>query len=201
MSDNKSDINQVSERTAHKTKFQGMIVFDLNIFEDKRGKFTEVWQTEAMQAMGLPPLDPKQLGIAHSKKGAIRAIHAEPYDKVVHVVRGKVFCGMVDLRPDSQTFGQVETLQLDCNKMLFIPKGVGNGVQAISDEDVDYVYCVTGIWSAEKAYSGQYIAINYADKDLNIQWPISGGQEIVSLKDQQNPTMRETFPEKFDGRL
>jgi dTDP-4-dehydrorhamnose 3,5-epimerase len=199
MADNKSDINQVSHRAVHQTKFKDMLIFELNIFEDPRGHFTEVWQTEAMQPMGLPPVEPKQLGIAHSKKGTIRAIHAEPYDKIVHVVRGKVFCAMVDLRTDSSTFGEVDTFELDPNKMLFIPKGVGNGVQAISEEDVDYVYCVSGVWSAEKAYSGQYLAINFADPDLKIQWPIGSDSWIVSLKDQQNPTMRQAFPEKFNG--
>jgi len=199
MVDNKSDINQTSSRAVHQTKFEGMLRFDLNIFEDPRGKFTEVWQTEEMQKMGLPAVEPKQLGIAHSKKGAIRAIHAEPYDKLVHVVRGKVFCAMVDLRSDSKTFGQVDTFELDSSQMLFIPKGVGNGVQAISDEDVDYVYCVTGVWSADKAYSGQYLAINFADKDLGIKWPIGSEGWIVSLKDQQNPSMRQVFPEKFNG--
>lgn len=200
MADNKSDINQVSSRAVHQTKFDGMLIFDLNVFKDPRGKFTEVWQTEEMQKMGLPAFVPKQLGIAHSKKGTIRAIHAEPYDKIVHVVSGRVFCAMVDLRNESKTFGQVDTFELDSNQMLFIPKGVGNGVQAISDEDVDYVYCVTGVWSADKAYSGQYLAINFADEDLNIDWPIGSDSWIVSLKDQQNPTMRQAFPGKFSGR-
>lgn len=199
MVDNKSDIKQTSERRVHQTKFEGMLLFDLNVFEDPRGRFTEVWQGEEMEKLGLPELNPKQLGISHSKKGTIRAIHAEPYDKVVHVVNGKVFCAMVDLRTDSSTFGRVETFELSPEQMLFIPKGVGNGLQAISDEDVDYVYCVTGVWSADKAYSGQYLAINFADPGLNIQWPIKGDEQIVSLKDRQNPTMRQTFPDKFNG--
>ena len=83
MSDLKSDITQVSSRAAHQTKFAGMLVFDLNVFEDARGVFTEVWQTEAMQELGLPDVTPKQLGVSRSTKGAIRAIHAEPYDKII----------------------------------------------------------------------------------------------------------------------
>lgn len=197
MSDNKSDIKQISSRGVHQTKFDGMLIFDLNIFDDPRGRFTEVWQTEAMQELGLPEVNPKQLGISRSKKGTIRAVHAEPYDKIIHVVQGKIFVAMTDLRADSKTFGQVDTFELADKQMLFIPKGVGNGFQAISDEEVIYVYCVTGVWSAEKAYSGQYVAINFADPDLNIQWPIGAEERIVSLKDQQNPTMRQTFPEKF----
>lgn len=197
MSDNKSDVRQVSSRAAHKTKFDGMLVFDLNVFEDTRGSFTEVWQTEAMQTLGLPEVNPKQLGISKSKRGSVRAIHAEPYDKIIHVIQGRIFVAMTDLRADSATFGQVDSFELGNDQMLFIPKGVGNGFQAVSDEEVVYCYCVTGVWSAEKAYSGQYVAINYADPDLNIAWPISDGQQIVSLKDQQNPTMREVFPEHY----
>lgn len=192
-----ADVKQTGVRAVHHTAFEGMLIFDLNIFEDARGVFTEVWQTEAMQAMGLPEVNPKQLGISRSKQGTIRAVHAEPYDKIIHVVQGKIFCAMVDLRTDSATFGQVETFELDNTKMLFIPNGVGNAFQAISGEDVLYCYCVTGLWSADKAYSGQYVAVNYADPDLNIQWPIGADRQIVSLKDQANKTMRELFPEKY----
>lgn len=197
MADIKSDIIQRSSRAAHKTKFDGMLVFDLNIFDDSRGRFTEVWQTEAMQELGLPPITPQQLGVSQSKRGAIRAVHAEPYDKVIYTIQGKIFVAMVDLRADSETFGQVDEFELDNTQMLYIPKGIGNAFQAISDEDVLYCYCVTGVWSAEKAYSGQYIAINYADPDLAIHWPITGEDQIVSLKDKANPTMREVFPERF----
>jgi dTDP-4-dehydrorhamnose 3,5-epimerase len=104
---------------------------------------------------------------------------------------------MADLRPDSPTFGEVDTFELDSTKMLFIPSGIGNGFQAISDEDVLYCYCTAGVWSADKAYSGQYIAINYADADLAIEWPLQDDEQIVSLKDQSNKTMREVFPEKY----
>ncbi len=197
MPDNKSDIKQIGSRSVHATKFQDMLVFDLNIFEDARGSFTEVWQTEAMQALGLPEVNPKQLGISKSKRGTIRAIHAEPYNKIIHVITGKIFVAMVDLRKDSTTFAQVDSFELGNNQMLFIPNGVGNGFQAISDQEVVYCYCVSGVWSADKAYSGQYVAVNYADPDLNITWPISGNDQIVSLKDQQNPSMRELFPEHY----
>lgn len=197
MTDNKSDITKVSDLGVHKTAFEGMLIFDLNIYNDPRGSFTEVWQTEAMQKLGLPDFTPKQLGISRSKKGVIRAVHAEPYDKVIYVVTGRIFVAMVDLRYGSLTFGQVENFELDNRQMLFIPKGVGNAFQAISDKDTLYCYCVSDVWSADKAYSGQYIALNYADPDLNIQWPIGGGKEIVSIKDQQNKSMREVYPEHY----
>ncbi len=198
MADIKSDIKQTGARKVHKTRFKGMLLFDLNIFEDKRGVFTEVWQTEAMQDLGLPEVNPKQLGISLSRKGTIRAIHAEPYDKIISPLTGRIFVAMVDLRQNSDTFGQVDTFEIDKTQMLFIPNGVGNAFQAISDEDVLYCYCTAGVWSADKAYSGQYIAVNYADPDLAIQWPITGDRQIVSLKDKANKSMRELFPGRYE---
>jgi len=197
MSDIKADIVQTGKRDVHTTDFEGMLIFDLNVFDDPRGRFTEVWQSEAMEAMGLPAVTPQQIGVSRSKKGVIRAVHAEPYDKIITPLTGKIFCAMVDLRQDSQTFKNVTTFELDSSQMLFIPAGVGNGFQAISDEDVMYLYAVTGVWSAEKAYSGQYLAINYADPDLAINWPLTGDNQIVSLKDMSNKTMREVFPKAY----
>lgn len=197
MADIKSDIKQTGKRGVYKTRFEGMLLFDLNIFEDDRGVFTEVWQTEAQQELGLPDVVPKQLGVSRSKRGTIRAIHAEPYDKIVTPLTGRIFVAMVDLRTESPTFGQVESFELDNSQMLFIPSGVGNSFQVISDEDVLYTYCTAGIWSSEKAYSGGYIAINYKDPDLNIHWPIGDEEQIVSLKDKSNKSMRESFPEMY----
>jgi dTDP-4-dehydrorhamnose 3,5-epimerase len=197
VSDIKADIQHINKRKVHQTKFDGMLIFDLNVFDDNRGRFTEVWQTEAMQEMGLPDVNPKQLGVSRSKKGAIRAIHAEPYDKIISPLTGKIFCAMVDLRENSETFGQVDSFELTPTQMLFIPSGVGNGFQAISEEDVMYCYCTAGVWSAEKAYSGKYIAINYADPDLDIQWPLHDDR-IVSIKDESNKSIREWFPGKYE---
>jgi dTDP-4-dehydrorhamnose 3,5-epimerase/reductase len=98
------------------------------------------------------------------------------------------------LRTESATFGKVETFELDQSQALYLPKGVGNSFQALTD-DVAYVYLVTGLYDKDKAFSGGYIAINYSDPDLEIPWPIA--EAIVSDKDQKNPTLREAFPEKF----
>lgn len=197
MADLKSDVSQRSSRKVHKTKLDGMLLFDLNIFDDARGSFTEVWQTEAMQELGLPEVNPKQLGVSRSKRGTIRAIHAEPYDKIISPLTGKIFVAMTDLRDNSPTFGEVDCFEIDNTQMLYIPSGIGNGFQAISDEDVLYTYCTAGVWSAEKAYSGGYLAINYMDPDLSINWPLMN-EKIVSVKDESNPTMRKAFPHKYE---
>jgi dTDP-4-dehydrorhamnose 3,5-epimerase len=172
-----------------------MLIFDLNIFNDNRGSFTEVWQTEEMQKLGLPELKPAQLGISRSRKGTIRGVHAEPWEKLIHVINGTAFIAISDIRPDSPTYGEVETFELTSNQALFLPKGLGNAFQAMTD--VDYCYFVTGLWSADTAYTGGYVQIRFNDEDLAIDWPIQGNEQIVSIKDRQNPSLRETYPEKY----
>ena len=43
-----------------------------------------------MQSLGLPAFEPVQWNIAtNKKKGTLRGIHAEPWDKYVHMVSGR----------------------------------------------------------------------------------------------------------------
>src|SRR5688572_7915325 len=112
------------------TSISGLLLVDLQTVDDigrpmadERGSFTEGWQTEKMQALGLPALVPKQLSVSRNRKGAIRGIHAEPWDKYIHVVVGRVYAPITDLRPDSPTFGQHEGFELDGTNALYVPKG------------------------------------------------------------------------------
>lgn len=187
---------QPGELKVTTTKINGLLVLDINVFPDERGAFAEAWQKPKMAALGLPQITPMQMSVSHSKKGVIRGVHAEPWEKYIHIAHGKVFAAISDLRPDSATFGVVETFELDQHKALFLPKGMGNSFQALTDE-VAYVYLVTGEWSRELADKKQYLAVVYNDPDLAIDWPIKGEAQIVSDKDQAAPTLREVFPEKF----
>lgn len=184
----------MSELKVNETGIEGVFRLELNSFPDQRGAFVEVWQSAKMQALGLPTLHPSQLGVSHSKKGVIRGIHAEPWEKLIHPAVGSIFVAISDLRAESTTFGKVETFELDQSGALFLPKGVGNSFQALTD-NVAYVYFVTGLYDVAKAHTGGYIAIRYDDPDLAINWPLK--EIIVSVKDQNNPSLREAFPGKF----
>lgn len=174
------------------TRLKGLHIIELDLFDDERGSFREAWQAANMQALGLPAFQPVQQNVSESKRGVIRGIHAEPWEKYIHVVYGEVFAALVDLREESQTFGQVETITLDRSQALFVSKGFGNSFQITSDFGV-YSYLVTDHWQAGLTYP----AIAFDDPDLAIDWPIKEGQ-IVSEKDQHNPTMRQYYPHKFN---
>lgn len=175
------------------TSLKGLYQIHLQIFPDSRGSFREAFQAEKMESLGLPTLGAVQWNISDNvRPGIIRGIHAEPWDKYIHVPAGAVFAAIADLRPDSTSFGQHLTFRLDHTNALFISAGLGNAFQALAPNTV-YCYLVNAHWKAGMNYP----AIHYADPDLNIQWPLSPGPDDVSEKDRGNQTLRETFPAKF----
>jgi dTDP-4-dehydrorhamnose 3,5-epimerase len=183
----------MSELRIETTTLKGLYLVHLQIFPDSRGSFRESFQTEKMEALGLPKLAPVQWNISENvRPGIIRGLHAEPWDKYVHVPAGAVFAAVADVRPDSATFGQHQTFRLDQTNALFISAGFGNAYQALAPNTV-YCYLVNAHWKAGTSYP----SIHYADPDLNIKWPLPPAQDDVSEKDQKNPTLREAFPEKF----
>lgn len=50
--------------------------------------------------------------VTRTEKGAVRGLHGEAMSKLITVAYGSVFGAYVDTRPDSETFGAVETVNL-----------------------------------------------------------------------------------------
>lgn len=175
--------------TVTELSLPGLFKVELDVHSDDRGNFREAWQVEKMTALGLPEFQPVQQNISESKQGVLRGIHAEPWNKYIHMAFGTGFGAYIDLREDSPTFGQVETVELTQNVAIFIPKGLGNSYQ-VTSEWAAYSYLTDAHWKAGITYP----AISYDDADLAISWPIP---PIISEKDQKNPIMRQYYPHKF----
>lgn len=174
------------------TRLQGLFYIELDVHGDDRGNFREAWQAEKMIAEGLPAFTPVQHNVAESKRGVLRGIHAEPWDKYIHIAYGTVFAAIVDLRESSQTFGQYETFDLGRDNALFVSNGFGNSYQVTSEWAV-YSYLVNAHWKAGITYP----AIAFNDHDLDISWPIAPAEAIISEKDMHNPSLRQYYPHKF----
>src|SRR4051812_32015446 len=100
-----------TEVTAHKTDIEGLIIIDVTSIGDDRGWFQEKYQKAKLVAAGMPAdFNVVQTNVSYNKEsGVIRGFHAEPWDKYISVVTGKVFCAYVDLRPGA-TFGKTATV-------------------------------------------------------------------------------------------
>jgi dTDP-4-dehydrorhamnose 3,5-epimerase len=175
-----------------KTNIPGLLEIHMDKHEDSRGFFTEKFQKEKLVSLGFPEnFEPVQENLSYNKKaGVTRGIHAEPWDKYISVIKGKVFAVFVDLR-NGENFGKLISVTVDSNISVFVPKGVGNSFQTLED-DTYYSYLLNAHWSPELQSS--YKSVNLADQDLNIQWPINLQNAIVSDKDKQNPNLKEIEP-------
>lgn len=168
----------------NKTTLNGVYLIELDTFPDERGSFREGYQKEKLEALGLPAINPVQMNVAENKKGVIRGIHAEPWDKYIHIVSGEVYAVIFDLKEDSKDFGKFEGFKLDQTKALFVPRGMGNSYQALT-EPAYYAYLVTDHWRAGISYP----AYSVDDPELGLDWPLKRSEWIISAKDLQNPKL------------
>jgi dTDP-4-dehydrorhamnose 3,5-epimerase len=181
-----------TEVTGRETEIPGLLIFDVTSVGDERGWLQEKYQRAKLVAAGLPEtFQVVQNSLAYNKeKGVTRGFHAEPWDKYISVATGKVFVAYVDLR-SGDGFGKVVTLEVDKNKAVYIPRGVGNSYQCLTD-DVYYLYSVNQHWS-EEAYKTS-TSVNLADPAIGVNWPIPLDQATLSERDRNHPQLKDIEP-------
>lgn len=172
----------------------GMIEFDIPVHGDNRGWFKENFQKEKMLPLGFPESFFKenklQNNVSLSRKGVLRGLHAEPWDKYISVAdNGRVLGSWVDLR-EGASFGHVYQTVIDASKGIYVPRGVANGFQVLS-ETVSYSYLVNDYWALD--LKPKYAFVNYADPVLGIKWDDVENAE-VSEADKNHPLLKDVVP-------
>ena len=103
----------------------------------------------------------------------------------MRVTAGAIFDVIVDLRPDSATYGHPFTIELSISnrRMLFIPKDFAHGFLTLADAtEIEYQF--------DDAYEpGSEGGIHYADPDLGIKWPRP--IDVIANRDASLPQLRE----------
>lgn len=175
-----------------KTSIEGLFILNRPFVPDERGFFRELFHKDELEKVSGVKFEGIQMNHSHSLPKVLRGIHAEKWNKIIYPVSGEVFVAIVDVRPKSPTFARVETFEInDENRFgLFISKGLANSLCVTGEQSVDYIYLVDVYWDGTDTR-----AIAWDDPDLNIDWPIKN--PIVSQRDQNNPRLRDLFPEKF----
>ena len=163
------------------------------IHNDNRGYFVETFRQALFDASIGYKVDFVQDNESKSiSRGVLRGLHfqSSPHvqSKLVRVVSGSVLDVAVDIRRDSETFGQhVAIVLTDENKrQLFIPRGFAHGFVVIS-ESATLSYKVDAYYSA-KHNEG----IAYDDPDINIDWGFSENEIILSEADKNFPTLAKS---------
>ncbi len=166
-----------------KTPIKDLVIIEPKVIKDSRGYFFEAYQKEKYSANGITAnfLQDNQ---AFSTYGVIRGLHYQKGEfsqaKLVSVVQGKVFDVAVDLRKNSETFGQWYGVELteENKRQFFIPKGFAHGYSVLSETAL-FTYKCDEVY-APHSEGG----VNLHDEALNIDWQIPRDKQIISDKDK-----------------
>lgn len=171
------------------TSLKDCFLIEPRVFDDSRGFFMEDYHFERYK---------KEVGIkgsfvqdnhSRSSKGVLRGLHFQiknPQGKLVRVSRGKVLDVAVDLRINSDTFGNAEIFELsDSNFLqLWLPPGFAHGFLVLS-EIADFQYKCTNYYDPDDEGS-----IFWKDAELGIPWP-----EDIEIKISERDANAQSFKE------
>lgn len=168
------------------TDIPGLLVFEPKIFEDSRGYFFESYSEKHFTDRGII-IKFVQDNESSSLYGVVRGLHYQlaPYAqaKLMRVLEGRILDVAVDIRRGSPSFGKSFLIELSAEnkKQLFIPPGFAHGFSVLSKKAVVFYKCSTFYNKENEA------GIRFNDPQLNIDWQIPVGKEIISDKDKWLP--------------
>lgn len=174
--------------TFEKLGIPDVVLVKPKVFGDERGFFMETYKKEDFEANGIRG-DFFQDNHSKSTYGVLRGLHFQmiPYAqaKIIRCVKGVLFDVAVDLRRDSPTFGDYESVILsEYNKrQVYIPRGFAHGFLVLSDV-AEVCYKVDNDYAPD--HEGGLI---WNDPEVNIPWPIE--EPVLSDKDKEWPTLRK----------
>lgn len=155
-------------------------ISNLPVFGDGRGTFREVFRREWFPQVSWENL---QSNCSHSSAGVLRGLHYH-FKQVDYwfVTRGTIRAGLVDLRPNSPTYGASQVVEMsgENNTGLFIPIGVAHGFYAATD--CTLLYFVNNYYDNSDEFG-----VAWNDPAIGLDWGVD--DPIVSERDVNNPLM------------
>lgn len=173
--------------TAGATKLDGVVLVEPQVHGDERGFFVETFSKDAWRVLGVDA-EFVQHNHSRSSKGTLRGLHFQTSPgqaKLLRCARGAILDVAVDLRRDSDTYGQWEGHVLDDEKhhQLFVPIGFAHGFVVLSDV-ADVAYLVSSVYDpATEA------GIAWDDPDVGVDWQVE--EPLLSGRDQTAPKLSE----------
>lgn len=173
-----------------RTPLEGVMIIQPRVFSDLRGYFFETFNNRRWQEYGIATAF-VQDNESKSKRGVLRGLHFQlnhPQAKLVRVSVGCIYDVVVDVRPESRTFGKWIGIELseENKRQIFIPEGFAHGFLTQSSAAI-VCYKVS-----EYYYPDDERCIIWNDKDLGIIWP--GVKEEAFGSEETNTTLFDGSP-------
>src|SRR3989338_11461285 len=165
------------------TKIKGLYIITPELKKDVRGTFFRTFCQKELADHGLK-FNIVQINYSLTRqKETIRGLHYQkkPFeeDKIVLCLKGAIYDVVVDIRQESASYGLWESANLNAEnkKMLYIPKGMAHGFQALTN-NCEVLYLMSEFYHSDYA-----TGIRFDDPLLKINWPLRN--QVLSEKDRK----------------
>ncbi|MEC7839744.1 MAG: dTDP-4-dehydrorhamnose 3,5-epimerase [Chlamydiota bacterium] len=168
-----------------KTPLDGAFTIEMEPLGDERGFFGRIFCSKEFTERGIEPKIVQANNSRSAHKYTLRGLHYQlppmQESKLVRCIKGSVYDVILDIRPQSKTFGQSFGAELtETNrKMMFVPKGFAHGFLTLT-KDSEVIYFVSEYYSKEHERG-----IRWNDPSFSICWPEH--PIVISQRDQQHP--------------
>jgi len=181
-----------------KTKLEGILVFELEPYEDFRGEYVELFNEDlyikeikkslkgTVYENSVKKLKFVEDDISTGTKGVLKGIHGDDKTwKLISCLFGKFYLVVVNNNPKSKDYGRWDSFTLsDKNRLqMLIPPLYGNGHLVLSEYDI-YHYKQSSYYDPVRQFT-----IKWNDPKYNIWWPIKN--PILSKRDETGKTTKK----------
>lgn len=172
-----------------RTSIDGVTVVDIQPHNDERGFFARSFCADEFAKHGLDSTVAQVNYAYNHARGTLRGLRRQvpPFAeaKLVRCTRGAIFAVAVDVRLESETFGQHVTVELTAEnrRALFLPPYIAHGYQTLAD-DTEVMYQDSSPYEA-KGEQG----FRWDDPEFGISWPLP--ISVISDKDTGWPLIAE----------
>ena len=171
--------------TYTKTALAGVLIMDIQKIEDDRGFFAYGFDAQEAALHGIT-LECVQSKISfNNTRGTVRGMHWQiapaTETKLIRCTRGSIHDVIVDVRPDSATYGRHIGVELSAEnrRALFVPALFAHGYQTLMDF-TEVTYQVNAPYAPDCERG-----LRHDDPGLGIRWPLPVA--LASPKDRSWP--------------
>jgi dTDP-4-dehydrorhamnose 3,5-epimerase len=156
---------------------------------DSRGFFSEIFKESELRKHGIDIHFVQDNHSLSASKGVVRGLHFQiaPFAqaKLLRVTAGSMFDVAVDIRRGSPSFGRHIAVVLSATEwnQIFIPEGFAHGYCTL-EPNTEVIYKVSAYYSPAHDRG-----LLWNDPALDIAWPVSANDAIVSDKDRIHPVL------------
>jgi dTDP-4-dehydrorhamnose 3,5-epimerase len=168
-----------------RTHLDGAVIFDVDRRVDERGFFARTWCRDELAKLELPN-SVVQCSISwNERRHTLRGMHWQEHPhgetKLVRCTRGAILDVIVDVRPESPTYLQHLSVELDEHnrRTLLVPAGFAHGFLTLVDGTEVY-YQMDAPHAPEAARGARW-----DDPAFAIPWPAPPA--VISERDRTYP--------------